>query len=109
MCDYVATSGRCTGNQLMHSECGRICRVAVGEGEGLIRGRLLYLIRCCDVLLLSYSICKYLTNSMFSGRGLQLRMRLIAYIRHGSDDVKYRFTTGEGTIDTLKNLGFTVK
>ena len=30
-----------TVNQLMHSECGRICRGAVGEG-GLIRGGLLY-------------------------------------------------------------------
>ena len=30
-----------TVTQLMHSECGRICRGAVGEG-GLIRGGLLY-------------------------------------------------------------------
>ena len=32
-----------TVNQLMHSECGCICRGAVGEG-GLIRGGLLYYI-----------------------------------------------------------------
>ena len=31
-----------TVNQIMHSECGRICRGAVGEG-GLIRGGLLYI------------------------------------------------------------------
>ena len=31
-----------TVTRLMHSECGRICRGAVGEG-GLIRGGLLYM------------------------------------------------------------------
>ena len=31
-----------TVTRLMHSECGRICRGAVGEGGGLIRGGLLY-------------------------------------------------------------------
>ena len=47
LCDYVAAgrvwlvASNYTVTQLMHSECGRICRGPVGEG-GLIGGGLQY-------------------------------------------------------------------
>ena len=41
-----------TVNQLMHGECGLICRGAVGEG-GLIRGGLLYVLEIYQLQFIS--------------------------------------------------------